>query len=476
MSRDRRQIVILESRRLSALALVVFGAATSWLCPSSASAQAAAPWLIMDGPSPGYIEVPHAAELNPETITVEAWLYMVSGLSYTGSGCPSIVGKAYTESYWLGICGNRLRFYSHGGSSARDSTGQIPIGEWAHVAVTYDGSFMRFFINGELDSEFEHDRGPMPSNTQPLRIGSSVDYDVRPHAAIDEVRLWDVARSESDIMSTMNDAISSPMSGLVAAWNLDGDGADSVGGFDGAPVGEAVFGDTPPSPNPCIREYFIPAAAHSPGSLGTQWATDVSLLNLASSTASVDVFLLPRDTDNSDPESVSYSIDPTESLAIEDIVFNEFREDNLAAGLRICSDEALLVDSRTFNSTAKAAGSTFGQGVPGEDADIASTGWRWLIGLYESDQFRTNVGFVNASPFAAEVIVELYARDGTYLGDTQVDLPPYGYKQLNRVFTEITDDDVENGSIRISSSGSPIIAYASVVDNSTGDGTYKRAR
>ena len=178
MSRIRRRIVTLEPRRPRALVLIVFGAAMMLGAPHAALAQAEAPWLIMDGPSPGYIEVPHAAELNPETITVEAWLHMVSGLTYTGGGCPSIVGKAYTETYWLGICSNRIRFYSHGTSSSRDSSGQIPIGEWVHVAVTYDGSFIRFYINGEFDSEFEHDLGPMPSNDEPLRIGSSVDYDV----------------------------------------------------------------------------------------------------------------------------------------------------------------------------------------------------------------------------------------------------------------------------------------------------------
>lgn len=476
MSRIGRGIVTLESRRRCAFALVVVGAAAVGLYPSTASAQAAAPWLIMDGPTPGYIEVPHAAALNPETITVEAWLNMVSGLSYTGGGCPSIVGKAYTETYWLGICANRIRFYSHGSGSSRDSSGQIPIGEWVHVAVTYDGSNLRFFINGELDSEFEHDLGPMPSNTEPLRIGSSVDYDVRPHAAIDEVRLWSVARSEAEILSTMNAAITTATAGLVASWNLDGDGADSVGGFDGAPVGDAVFGSSVPAPNPCIREYFIPAAAHSAGALGTQWATDVSLLNLIDSTASVEVFLLPRDSDNSTPAGVSYSIGPLEVLALDDIVLNEFREDDLAAALRICSDMILLADSRTFNSGAKAVGPTFGQGVPGEDASIASTGYRWLIGLHENDQFRTNVGFVNTDPFAAVVYVDCFARDGSSLGGIEVDLPPYGYKQLNRVFTEVTGDDVEHGIIRIYSSGSPIISYASVVDNSTGDGTYKRAR
>ena len=224
------------------------------------------------------------------------------------------------------------------------------------------------------------------------------------------------------------------------------------------------------------REYFVPAAAHSSGALGTQWATDVSLLNLADLTASVDLYLLPRNSDNSDPTSVSLSITPTESLALEDVVLSEFGEDSLAAALRVCSDMTLLVDSRTFNSPVKAVGSSFGQGVPGEAANVASTGSRWLIGLYENDQFRTNVGFVNAGPSAAVITIQFYEQDGTFLGDVQVDLPPYGYKQRNQVFTEITDHDIENGSIRVFSSGSSIISYASVVDNSTGDGTYKRAR
>ncbi len=36
------------------------------------------------------------------------------------------------------ICSRRIRFYSHGSGSNRDSSGQIPDGERVHEAVTYD--------------------------------------------------------------------------------------------------------------------------------------------------------------------------------------------------------------------------------------------------------------------------------------------------------------------------------------------------
>jgi hypothetical protein len=443
--------------------------------PSMTWAQAEAPWLILDGVDPGYVEVPHDPALNPEHITVEAWVYLITGRSYRGDGCPAIVGKSYGDSWWVSVCSNKIRFISHGLGSIQDSSSQVPTGEWVHVAVTYDGSQVRFYFNGSLDSEFNHNRGPMPVNDKPLRIGSDVSYDSRPHAAIDEVRIWSTARSEGEIAAMMNTSINSAMTDLVAVWNLDGDATAAVGGFDGSNVGNTVYGNTLPEPNPCVREFFLTSAAHSDGNLGTKWFTDVSLLNQGGLPASVYVYLLAPNVDNSNPVRTQFLIDSGESLALDDLIFDLFGEDNMSAALKICSNEWLLIDSRTFNASAKAV-ATFGQGVPGVELGTASNDIRTLIGLYENDQFRTNIGMLNTGPEATTVTVGMYTQDNTWLGNKEFELPPYGYKQRSAIFTRITNDDIENGTIRVWSSGSRILVYASVVDNLSGDGTYKLAR
>jgi hypothetical protein len=444
--------------------------------PSIALAQPSDSWLIMDGPNPGYIEVPHDPALNPENITVEAWVNLTTGLTYTGGCWNNFVGKSYNDAWNLSSCNGYVYFWTHGSSSSYyGTTSPIPIGEWTHVAATYDGSDVKLYINGSLDRETAINRGPLPVSTRPLRIGSDAAWDARPHAAIDEVRIWNVARTEAEIAGMMNTPISSAMAGLVAVWNLDGGPTATVGGFGGANVGDTVYGNTLPEPNPCIREYFLTSAAHSDGALGSKWFTDVTIFNLESESAPVTVFLLPENTDNSNPVGVDLTVEGYTSIAVNDVVLDQFGEADMSAALRICSDRVLLIDGRTYNAPSK-AGATFGQGVTGQDKYAAVSWTRRMIGLYENDQFRTNIGMLNTSPEATTVTVRMYTQDRVWLGDKEYELAPYGYKQRSRIFTRVTNDAVENGYIEVWSSGSPILVFATVVDNLSGDGTYKLAR
>ena len=156
---------------VSALFLLVF-----WVMAPVQVAAQTAPWLVLGGPSAGYVEIPHDPELNPtEVFTIETWLYPVSYLTWTDGGCPSLVGKGYIDTYWLGLCSGRLRLYTHGSGSSRNSVGSVPLDEWTHVAAVYDGANVNFFINGVLDSTFEGTEGPLPATDSALRIGSDVN-------------------------------------------------------------------------------------------------------------------------------------------------------------------------------------------------------------------------------------------------------------------------------------------------------------
>src|SRR5947209_8923188 len=79
-------------------------------------------WVTLSGPTSGFVQVPTSPDLNPASaITIEAWVNVTD----PGS-CSSIVGKNWTQAWWLGICGpgpNNFRSYIRG----YDSTGlQVP--------------------------------------------------------------------------------------------------------------------------------------------------------------------------------------------------------------------------------------------------------------------------------------------------------------------------------------------------------------
>jgi len=196
------------------------------------------------GTAPGErLEVPHDASLNPtHAMTVEAWVYVTP---VQPESCRSLVGKGYVSSYWFGICETTFRTYTRGIGSSFDG-GQVPTETWTHLAMTTDGTTRYHYVNGQLAGTFaEPDPGAaLPSNLNAFMIGNDANWDYAPDGRIDEVRLWNVARSQSDIQRTMRVAIDAPQTGLVSVWHLDGNGDDAIGSNDGTKSG-AVFAPQP---------------------------------------------------------------------------------------------------------------------------------------------------------------------------------------------------------------------------------------
>jgi hypothetical protein len=211
-----------------------------------AEAQPFGAWLTLSGPTSGYVQVPTSADLNPlSAITIEAWVN-VTDATGTGTGCSSIVGKNWTQTWWLGICGTQLRSYIRGYDPAgtavpirinRDA-GKIPPGQWTHIAVTFDGTTRKHYINGELVGSWA-EPGPLTATTDPVRIGSDVNFAHTPAGAIDEVRLWNYARTEAQLRASIS-GLTGSTSGLVALWGLNANASDLAGGHNGTLTGSGV--------------------------------------------------------------------------------------------------------------------------------------------------------------------------------------------------------------------------------------------
>lgn len=182
--------------------------------------------LHFDG-SNDYVSIPHHASFNLDnTFTVEGWV------RFTDSDVGGIITKnshvSGTVSSWgLHTASGKARFYLQTAvSTTIDLNSSAPIndGAWHHVAGVKDGNNAYLYIDGVLDQSGSWGGGTVIT-TYPVVIGqfwstfngSNQSTD----GEIDEVRVWNVARSLSDIQNTMNTELTGSESGLVSYYNFN---------------------------------------------------------------------------------------------------------------------------------------------------------------------------------------------------------------------------------------------------------------
>ena len=199
-------------------------------------------YLTLQGfPQHGWIEIPADTVLDAPHMTVEAWVSVHD--AHTPALCSSIAGNGYTTGWWLGLCGTSMRSYFYGSSSIKTG-GTIPVDTWVHIAAVTDGTTRRHYINGEL--VFQSAEGSTTStSTRPVRIGSDPDWDFMAAGAIDDLRIWSVARTQQQIRETMfvrytTQVNSSWFPSLEAWYSFEGDATDSWHAHQGTTSGTGL--------------------------------------------------------------------------------------------------------------------------------------------------------------------------------------------------------------------------------------------
>jgi hypothetical protein len=222
--------------------------------------------------------------------------------------------------------------------------------------------------------------------------------------------------------------------------------------------------------NPAFaRDWIVPAAAHAPGAAGTNWRTDLRIVNPAGTAADAGIDLLPQGLDNSArSHHVSVTVPARGQLSVGDVLASRFGFTGTAALLVSSAEPSLVVTSRTFNEAA--GGATYGQFIPG----VVTTGALsigapgQLIYVTKSADYRTNVGFAGTSGLSGTVTVKLFDASGFQIGTGTFDMQPYGQGQVNDIFGA-TGAPAAAVARAVVTSSVPLVAYASVIDNRTGD-------
>jgi len=199
--------------------------ATDWI-KSTAMTQNT---LSFDG-SNDYVNVPGDASLDVTTsYTIETWFYRNS---LTSSYKPIVdrgpVGlsseiEIYTQwasnNYQLTVVHNR------GGSFDYAYWPTVPANQWIHISVRYTGGIVNVFYNGIYQAPVSGDENfpAIASGLNDLNLGFHGGGPFYHQGYLDELRVWNIARTENEIRENMYKELETPGSeaSLVAYYQFD---------------------------------------------------------------------------------------------------------------------------------------------------------------------------------------------------------------------------------------------------------------
>ncbi|PEN05720.1 hypothetical protein CRI93_11460 [Longimonas halophila] len=172
-----------------------------------------------------------------DAYTVSAWIRPASA-----------TGTAGVLSFNTSTGGNRSilfyrdqKFAYYDDAIGYQESGSITPGAWHHVTVTIDAvNNGTLYVNGTETATFTTDVRPVKGDR--FSIGQEWDNDAESdffEGAVDEVRIWNTARSQADIRATMHQTLPGDTPGLIASYRFDAAQADQR--FDDSFTGTTVY-------------------------------------------------------------------------------------------------------------------------------------------------------------------------------------------------------------------------------------------
>lgn len=162
-----------------------------------------------------YMSARNSGSLNPSPAITLAALVKPTGL-YTGPGANSRIFMKGSDDqsnglYFLGFH-NSGSFFGTYGNNQYQSNGvasadnYLKLNTWYKLVYTYNGSIGKLYINDTLVNQVDKVAGFTP-NTSPLLIGKTgrVDFPYWFKGAIDEIRIYNVALSKTQVTKLTNE-------------------------------------------------------------------------------------------------------------------------------------------------------------------------------------------------------------------------------------------------------------------------------
>ncbi|MEA2338942.1 MAG: hypothetical protein QOE82_2949 [Thermoanaerobaculia bacterium] len=222
-------------------------------------------------------------------------------------------------------------------------------------------------------------------------------------------------------------------------------------------------------------QFLIPAAGAQQGIGGTFFRSDITIINYRPADQRIRLQWLPQNTSGANVPAIETTIAASSGIATEDFVTNVMQQTGLGAILVTAIDGTgafdpgaiLVATSRIWTPEPGTSGTT-SQSLPAiSTSDIAST-TPAILGARRDSRYRTNVGIVNLFGGAQTYQVIVASSFGTEI--SQIDVQPLSMVLFSAAGANSTTPlQIQVRNITNGARSSNFVAYASSIDNVTGD-------
>ncbi|HYC89658.1 MAG TPA: CHRD domain-containing protein [Thermoanaerobaculia bacterium] len=236
--------------------------------------------------------------------------------------------------------------------------------------------------------------------------------------------------------------------------------------------GGAVRGQLARAEGDGARVAWLPVIGKVAGQAGTNFVTDMRVINNGGSVASVTLEFFPQNAAGNTAASVTrtFTVVPGEQKVLDDVMLATLGVSGGLGGVKITSDQNVLATARVINDLRAEGKGTAGFAFDAEEtAETAGT----LSFLSNNADYRTNIGYFNpASTPVTATFVARRASDGAVLGTNTITIPGYAMFQQAAfgLISSVPESSRGQNDFYVTwTSSAPLFVYASVTDNKTGD-------
>ncbi|HUP49303.1 MAG TPA: hypothetical protein VNA04_10985 [Thermoanaerobaculia bacterium] len=229
--------------------------------------------------------------------------------------------------------------------------------------------------------------------------------------------------------------------------------------------------------------YVIPVAGHVRGAHKSLWQTDIAIHNFQSTPITVELAVAESGegaAGNFFPVTIAggatVTIPAGGSRILTDVLNDHRGRTDTIGALIVAADAPFAVTSRTYSVDSTGA-RTVGLTVPPTQEFLSTpAGAAFVPGLVSNTRFRTSIGFTAAASAGAPLVVQvtLLGRDGSTLGSRSFTVPGGAVNHVQFGSATLSAAPFEEGTavVRILSGPGDVVAYGSVVENSTNQAVF----